>query len=296
MKKLILSMAMVLSSLFAMSQMNQITWLNGRAVLGQPIAQIDSIKYGTMEDADQLVLWLPRSVVVHDTVIVHDTVLVHDTIMLHDFQGIATQPQNLEMVDLGLSVKWANLNLGATKPEEYGSYFAWGEVIAKTYFSPSNYKYGKVEGKDFIATKYCEADGKTTLEMRDDAAYITWGGDWRMPTQKEWNALKDSCTWEWTTVNNIIGYKVSGKKAGYTDKWIFLPAGGRISYGENYYVGEGGQYWSSTLKISDNVGYYQANPLMFDFHSEDFVITQSYPNACRTEFRHDGLPIRPVCK
>ena len=176
-------------------------------------------------------------------------------------------------VDLGLSVKWADYNIGAEKPEDYGDYFAWGEIEpyydagyaqenpqthwndnkAAGYDMPT-YKYCK--GSTMTLTKYCNmseygydgfVDNKTTLDAEDDVAHVKWGGHWRMPTKEELEELRDSCTWVFTTRNDVKGYVVSSKKAGYTDRSIFLPyAGNRIDT-NLYNAGVEFGLWSSTI-------------------------------------------------
>ena len=122
-----------------------------------------------------------------------------------------------EYVDLGLpsGLKWATCNVGADTPEEYGGYFAWGEVKSKEYYDWSTYKYGVEANK---LTKYCDnsnfgdngfADNKTVLASEDDAAAANWGGKWRMPTAAEQDELRNNCTWTWTTQNGVNGYKVT---------------------------------------------------------------------------------------
>ena len=123
-----------------------------------------------------------------------------------------------EYVDLGLSVKWATMNVGATSPEEYGYYFAWGETEPKDYYHSSTYKW--CNGSYNNLTKYCidsdfgTVDNKTVLDLADDAAHINWGGAWRMPTVEEQQELLNNCTWTWTTQNGVNGYLVTSKKNG----------------------------------------------------------------------------------
>ena len=165
-------------------------------------------------------------------------------------------------VDLGLSVKWATCNVGATKPEEYGDYYAWGETEPKTDYNWLTYKF-RVRGdseenvkfhKYCTLKKYCGESGfpdnKMELELADDVARANWGDSWRMPTRSEWKELLDNCTWTWTNNYNgtgVVGMIVTSKKSGYTDNSIFLPAaGGR--YGTSpYFAGYDGNYWSSFL-------------------------------------------------
>jgi hypothetical protein len=133
-----------------------------------------------------------------------------------------------EYVDLGLSVKWATCNVGATKPEEYGDYFAWGETTPKDAYDWSTYKW--CNGGPSTQTKYCTnssygtVDNKTTLDLSDDAACANWGGSWRMPTRAEQDELRNNCTWTWTTQNGVNGYKVTGTNGNS----IFLPAAGYL--------------------------------------------------------------------
>ena len=136
---------------------------------------------------------------------------------------------NHEYVDMGLpsGLLWATCNVGATKPEEHGGDFAWGEVEAKNQETADTYKWqGDTYDK---VTKYYDVDNKSVLELADDAANANWGGNWRMPSREEWMELSntDYCTWDWTTINDVKGYLVTSKKNGNT---IFLPVTG---YGYN---------------------------------------------------------------
>ena len=157
-----------------------------------------------------------------------------------------------EYVDLGLKVKWATCNVGASKPWEYGDYFAWGETKPKTDYSWSTYKFTTGGVGTFTFTNYTGSD-KTVLDAADDAAAANWGGAWRMPTYEEVQDLLDNCTWEWqaagnTTFGGVAGYKVTSKKTGYTDKYIFLPAaGGRSGTDVLFDAGSWCRYWSSSL-------------------------------------------------
>ena len=215
-----------------------------------------------------------------------------------------------EYVDLDLSVKWATCNVGASKPEEYGDYFAWGET--EPYYQPgyaqedpqshwksgkssgywwSTYKYCK--GSDDTMTKYCTnssygyngfTDSKTVLDSEDDAAHVNWGGDWRMPTKDECYELLNSsnCTWTWTTMNRVKGYKVVSKKSGYAGNYIFLPAAGCRDGALLYGVGSSGDYWSSSLctdLLSNAWGLY--------FHSSGY-----YGSGSNRSYGHS---VRPVC-
>lgn len=148
----------------------------------------------------------------------------------------------VEAVDLGLSVRWANMNVGATKISGYGTYFAWGETAPKDYYSWNTYAWSK--GDSQFLTKYSTTDRRTQLAPVDDAAQANWGGKWRMPTVDEFEELITKCTWEWTTMNGVNGYKVSSKKTGNS---IFLPITGCRFYGDTQFRGIKGIYWTSTL-------------------------------------------------
>ncbi len=169
-------------------------------------------------------------------------------------------PAGAEAVDLGLpsGLKWANMNVGATSPEDYGDYFAWGETTPQSsnrYYWDS-YKWCK--GNYDTLTKYCNnsdygyngfTDGKTVLDMDDDAARANWGGEWRMPTRSEFEELLNNTTNEWTTQNGVNGCQFTSKTNGNS---IFLPAAGTRGGGELYYVGSNGFYWSSTPDYEDD--------------------------------------------
>lgn len=200
-----------------------------------------------------------------------------------------------EMVDLGLSVKWASCNVGASYPWEYGDYFAWGETESKEDYSWSTYKWC-MNGSSSQFTKYCLNpscgyngffDNKYTLDPKDDAAAVNLGGSWRMPTIAEQRELINDCTWEWTTLNGVYGRKVTSNKSGYTDKWIFLPAAG-YRFGTSLRdAGNFGLYWSSSLD-TDYPGGHQsiACDMCFD------------PGSVGYNFfgmRDDGCSVRPVC-
>ena len=150
-----------------------------------------------------------------------------------------------------MSVKWATCNVGATKPEEYGNYYAWGETETKTNYDWSSYKW--CSGSAETQTKYCTnsdygtVDNKTVLELADDAARANWGGAWRMPTDAEWTELLENCEWTWTTLNGVNGYEVKGTNGNF----IFLPAGGmrydNLEGAGMDGAGNYGVYWSSSL-------------------------------------------------
>ena len=171
-------------------------------------------------------------------------------------------------VDLGLpsGLKWATCNVGASSPEDYGDYFAWGETSPKAEYTYENsITYGKQMSSDISGS------------AQYDAATANWGGSWRMPTKEEMQELEDHCEWEWTEVNGVNGSKVIGPNGSY----IFLPAAGyRYSTLLNY-DGDNGRYWSSTLHdYTDDYAY----DLYFNDGSEHVG----------SWYRSDGLTVRPI--
>ena len=155
-----------------------------------------------------------------------------------------------EYVDLGLpsGTMWATMNIGANSPEGYGDYFAWGETAPKTLYNWETYKWGSGSYySEENITKYGTGDGKTELDLEDDAAYVNWGELWCMPTLEQINELVNNCTWERTTINGVNGQLVTGPN-GNT---LFLPA---AAWYENdnevsqYSLGDVGDYWSRTLE------------------------------------------------
>ena len=177
-----------------------------------------------------------------------------------------------EWVDLGLSVKWATCNVGASSPGDYGDYFAWGETSQKNNYLPKHYEHNK-NGK-------YQRIGKNISGKQYDAARANWGGTWRMPTLKEYQELNDKCTWTWVTQDGRQGYRVTGPNGNS----IFLPAAGfRRSNGAILdRQGTYGFYWSATSRAADSN--FQAHIIRFlgGIHYCDY-----FP-------RFYGLPIRPV--
>lgn len=198
---------------------------------------------------------------------------------------VGTESNKPEAVDLGLpsGLKWASYNLGATSPEGYDGYYAWGETEPKDNYAWSNYKWcnGTLDKQVKYCTtaKYGTVDNKTTLDPEDDAAHAIWGGAWRMPTRSEMDELRNTCTWTWTTLNGTKGYKVTGPNGNS----IFLPAAG---YRRNTYLCDAesyGGYWSASLGES---------------YSDVAYCLYLHPGARGTYDynRCIGQSIRPVCE
>ena len=174
-----------------------------------------------------------------------------------DLQTIDTK--DYEYVDLGLSsgTLWATCNIGATKPEEYGDYFAWGESETKLEYSVQNYSY---------------KNKSNTISLENDVAYKKWGKNWRLPSKKEIEELYSECIWEETNYKNVVGYKVISKKNG---NYLFIPAGG-FRFG-NQYVGRGSLcYFWSNLLLNENLAYGSGSAGVSGY------------------YKYDGISVRPV--
>ncbi|MBQ8422787.1 MAG: hypothetical protein IJY36_00810 [Coprobacter sp.] len=183
--------------------------------------------------------------------------------------GGSTEPDKIEAVDLGLSVKWATCNIGASSPEKFGGYYAWGETEEKESYSWDNYKYwtdNNGDGKYYIY----DEDGDLRVdesELTDigenisgteyDVARVKWGDNWRMPTQGEKGELVRKCTWTWGDYNGVNGWHITGPNGNS----IFLPAAGYrteelISAGTQ----SGTDYWTATRHgVYKYVAYYLYN-------------------------------------
>ena len=187
-----------------------------------------------------------------------------------------------EVVDLGLpsGLKWRGWNVGASKPEEYGNYYAWAETSPKSKYTGGNYKWGPVDYGDGMKlyTKYetkLGGDKKSVLEPEDDAASVNLGNGWRTPTFNEFKELRESCTWTWTKRNGVNGMQVTGPNG----KSIFLPAAGVFrSSLENQ--GTYGSYWASTLSGVEGMA-----------DAVDFISGDKGIAAVAREY---GLSVRPV--
>ena len=209
----------------------------------------------------------------------------YDISQLDSISFIEGTTEEHEYVDLGLpsGTLWATCNVGASKPEEYGDYFAWGETTTKGTYDWGTYKYCK--GTDDTMTKYCTdsyygtVDNKTELEPSDDAATVNWGSGWQMPSREQCAELINSnyTTTTWTTLNGVYGRKITSKSNGNS---IFLPAA-RYRKDTSLNNPGNGYYWSRSLNSSDS---YYAYVLYF--HSIS-IFTHYF-------HRYYGQSVRPV--
>ncbi len=221
---------------------------------------------GTADTADDVTYTLTKTA----------TISYKDAILLPELSKWSVLP---EVVDLGLTsgVKWAKFNLGATKPDECGNYYAWGETEPKSAYTWDTYFDTTDGGTTF--TKYA-TDKKTVLDPEDDAAYAALGGKFRMPTIADWTDLINGCDWDWKTTDD--GYAANGYLVtGPSGNTIFLPAAGNRAGTNLYGVGTYGDYWSSSLGV-----YYSKDARDIYFISNNV--------ARSTNDRRLGFPIRPV--
>lgn len=150
-----------------------------------------------------------------------------------------------QLVDMGLSVKWAGWNVGASKPEEFGEYYVWGSA------EPASKVTKKWLNSDGTATKYGAVDGKTVLDLEDDAAAANWEGKWRMPTEEEKRELESNTYQTKYTLNGVPGYVFTSEVNGAS---IFIPAAGYSYYGDVLKAGDFTTFWTSTLCPTDERG------------------------------------------
>ena len=177
-------------------------------------------------------------------------------------------------VDLGLpsGTLWADRNVGADSPEDYGDYFAWGETSTKSFYDSNTYKW-------LIKAKYGNRSNKTVLDLKDDAAYVNMGTEWRMPTYEELRELESKCIWTWITQKGTRGYKVAGPNG----KSIFLPAAGYRDDSSLRGAGSLGDYWSASLYLS-----YPGSAWSLRFYSGGSCLSQDYLG--------DGYTVRAVVR
>ena len=175
-------------------------------------------------------------------------------------------------VDLGLSVKWASWNVGASRPEEYGGYYAWGELNEKSDYERDTYQYYDKENNEYIFI------GNNISGTQYDVARVKWGGNWRMPTFAEINELVDTCTWTPTTYNGVKGNKVTGPNGNS----IFLPFAGYRWGSRVINQGSYGHSWSGTFDEGSSLNAWCLYSYSGGAYSDS------------SDFRLSGHSVRPV--
>lgn len=200
--------------------------------------------------------------------------------------GDDTDVTNDEWVDLGLpsGLLWASCNVGATSPDRYGDYFAWGETQPKNVYDKSTYAFFS---DNLQLTKYCThaqfgyngfTDNLTTLQSGDDAATARLGGSARTPTYDEWCELKENTTAVWTTLNGVKGCRLTAANGNS----IFLPAAGDRLGSELNGAGIFGSYWMASLYFASN------------YAASTFVVSSNEPDMfdSNREFGHSVRAVR----
>ena len=180
-----------------------------------------------------------------------------------------TKPDYVEAVDLGLSVRWANCNVGATKPTESGAFFAWGETSEKEIYDWDSY-----------VDSDCTALRSSISGTMNDAAYVAWGDQWRLPSLVEMQELCDRCTWTWCDEDGVTGCRVTGPSGAS----IFLPAAGVRQGGTGYLSNSYGSYLSGN---ADATNCYYARSLVFYKDASHWI---------DTSLRDYGQVARAVCR
>ena len=212
------------------------------------------------------------------------TMTIDEELIIDTIEGNGSR--NYEYVDLGLpsGLLWATCNVGAKAPEDYGDYFAWGEIKPKKHYAWLTYKHSK--GGYYSLTKYCSksnygfnkvTDSMVILLPEDDAATANWNGVWRMPTKEEWEELYNNTTRTWTTQNGVNGILFTAANGNS----LFLPAAGK--------------YRKKVLKDVGSDGYYWASSLNTKFQMGAWYLAFSSTECCVDEFdRDNGHSVRPV--
>lgn len=197
-----------------------------------------------------------------------------------------------EYVDLGLpsGTLWATCNVGANKPEDYGDYFAWGEINTKSVYDWNTYKY--TNGDYNKLTKYCDrrgygnngfTDALIELQTSDDPATTNWGDGWNTPSKDQWDELLANTTCVWATCNGVGGMSFTSKQNGQT---LFLPSAGYRGNSLLSFAGDDGYYWSSSL--------HSDYPDRAWFYKFDWTGDCEYGSRMCADARGYGQSVRPV--
>ena len=202
-----------------------------------------------------------------------DSKVEYDITRVKEVTFVETAPEEQhEWVDLGLpsGTLWATCNVGASSPEEYGDYFAWGETVQREDYTPAAYAYNNI--METITAYNAQSDDRCLLPEYD-AATANWGDDWQMPSAKQFEELINDTytTMEWTTQNGVFGRKITSRSNGNS---IFLPAAGYLWSDIVSVEGKGGEYWSRSLNTT-NTGtayylYFRESIFLMDFTGGHF--------------------------
>lgn len=180
-------------------------------------------------------------------------------------------------IDLGIGVKFACCNVGASSPEQYGGLYSWGEKAEKAIYDEYGYKYAGYKRY----SKYQDI-GDDISGSQYDVAHVKWEGNWQMPTKEEMELLKDKCKNEWITIKRVRGRRFTGPNGNS----IFLPAGGSAWYDDVNYVNRSGAYWTSTSSPTSS------NSTSDAYH---FCFSENYIRVSFCD-RAGGDSVRPVLR
>ena len=232
----------------------------------------------------------------------------YDGISIRPVKGPGVPVPN-DCVDLGLAsgLLWAKYNIGTTEPTQLGNYYAWGETSSKKKYYSDNYKYYKWKGDDLNRiTKYNEEDGKTVLDLEDDAARANLGVGYRIPTKADWKELLEDCKWEAVTASLPIELDPSQKKCiarwkvtGPNGNSIVLPmTGGFKADGWNVMPDYDTYYTTANLypaeQLLDEDKYLDAVALTWPMYAEETASGGIEEPSFGSIFRNRGVVVRPV--
>ncbi|MCH5245675.1 MAG: hypothetical protein J1E84_04365 [Muribaculaceae bacterium] len=209
-------------------------------------------------------------------------------ITFEDEGGSDVDP-SVQMVDMGLSVKWAAWNVGAKSPEQYGDYFAYGEIKPKTDYTLLNYEwlyYGYLDGEDLDEWEYYLKLGANISGTNYDAAHVNWGDKWRMPSRAEWQELFNNSTKVWTSVNGVEGARFTSKINGNS---IFIPAAGNKFDGKETHQGTNCMLWTP-----EEYDFFDPSGWNNECRNYRVDISSTYANTEGYDYPDIGFTIRPV--
>lgn len=197
-----------------------------------------------------------------------------------------TITEELKAIDLGLSVKWANMNVGASKTADYGCHYAWGESVVKEKYNKSTYSYYP-DGNSNKCTKYNPDDKLVKLQADDDTATKLLGSDWRMPTNSEWEELFANCTFTSEVLGKVNAFKATSNING---NFIYLPKNGKMSESTLNSQGSVCHYWTSeATKASGTQVRLSADHIQISLYG-----TAIKTSEVKSASRYQGLGVRAV--
>lgn len=276
MKRLILTLSLLVTAIAGALAQNDAMYIyrNDGTFNAFLKNDVDSVAYSHY-DADGVYCndWMTQIVYTPDSVYRIPLAAIDSVVFANSFRA-CPDGNHPHAIDLGLpsGTKWCCCNVGASSPEGYGGYYAWGETSEKSVYSWETYAFYDNANDEFINI------GSDISGTQYDVAHVRMGAPWRMPTHEQQMELKEYCTQMWTQQNGINGILVTGPNGGQ----VFLPAAGFRRYGDLDLAGSYGYYWSSSLYPNFGISAYY---LRFNSGYWDWYINN----------RRFGLSVRPVC-